>query len=146
MQLHKHMIPHRYDSKPHSELKKTLKTYWLLSMDPFVLKARQLIPVSIGEFSGILLFPCTLIPFSSSSRSSEGKSSLLDGVGSGSQVPQAIVQLAGYGSVVWPDSLSEWLRDGAGLQQMFCCLTASTTRALLCVADVEFGIQVIVTG
>ena len=27
---------------------------------------------------------------------------------------------------------------------MFCCLTISTTRALLCVADVEFGIQVIV--
>ena len=27
---------------------------------------------------------------------------------------------------------------------MFCCLTASTARALLCRADVEFGIQVIV--
>ena len=26
---------------------------------------------------------------------------------------------------------------------MFCCLTASTARALLCMADVEFGIQVI---
>ena len=30
--------------------------------------------------------------------------------------PQATVELAGYGSVVWPDSLSEWLVDGAGLQ------------------------------
>ena len=27
---------------------------------------------------------------------------------------------------------------------MFCCLTASSARALLCMADVEFGIQVIV--
>ena len=26
---------------------------------------------------------------------------------------------------------------------MFCCLTASTTRALLCMADAKFGIQVI---
>ena len=25
-----------------------------------------------------------------------------------------------------------------------CCLTASTTRALFCMADAEFGIQVIV--
>ena len=24
---------------------------------------------------------------------------------------------------------------------MFCCLTASTARALLCMADAEFGIQ-----
>ena len=46
---------------------------------------------------------------SSSSRSSDGNSSLLDEGGSASQVPQASVQLAGYGSVVWPDSLSEWL-------------------------------------
>ena len=37
--------------------------------------------------------------------------------------------------MVWPDSLSEWLVDGAGLQQMFCCLTASTARAMLCMAD-----------
>ena len=36
--------------------------------------------------------------------------------GSASQVPQVSVQLAGYGSVVWPDSLSEWLVGGAGLQ------------------------------
>ena len=27
---------------------------------------------------------------------------------------------------------------------MFCCLTASTARALLCIASAEFGIQVIV--
>ena len=27
---------------------------------------------------------------------------------------------------------------------MFCCLTASTARVLVCVADTEFGIQVIV--
>ena len=26
---------------------------------------------------------------------------------------------------------------------MFCCLTASTARALLCMANAEFGIQVI---
>ena len=64
--------------------------------------------------------------------------------GSASQVPQASIELAGYGSAVWPDSLSEWLVDGAELQQMFCCLTASTARALLCIANAEFGIQVIV--
>ena len=51
-----------------------------------------------------------------SSRSSDGNSSLLDEGGSASQVPQTSVQLAGYGSVVWPDSLSEWLVGGAGLQ------------------------------
>ena len=55
--------------------------------------------------------------------------------------PLTTVELAGYGSVLWPDSISEWLVDGAGLQQMFCCLTASTARALLCMADVEFGIR-----
>ena len=27
---------------------------------------------------------------------------------------------------------------------MLCCLTASTARALLCMADAEFGIQVMV--
>ena len=75
-----------------------------------------------------------------SSRSSDGNSSLLNEGGSASQVPQASVELAGYGSVVWPDSLSEWLVDGAGLQQMFCCLTASTARALLRMANAEFGI------
>ena len=46
--------------------------------------------------------------------------------------------------MVWPDSLSEQLIEWAGLQQMFCCLTASTARALLCMADVEFRIQVMV--
>ena len=51
-----------------------------------------------------------------SSRSSDGNSSLLNEGGSASQVPQASVELAGYGSVVWPDFLSEWLVDGAGLQ------------------------------
>ena len=57
------------------------------------------------------------VQFSScSSRSSDGNSSLLDEGGSTSRVPQATVELAGYGSVVWPDSLSEWLVDGAGLQ------------------------------
>ena len=81
---------------------------------------------------------------SSSSRSSDGNSSLLNEGGSASQVPQASVELQGHGSVIWPDSLSEWLVDGAGLQQMLCCLTASTARALLCIASAEFGIQVIV--
>ena len=51
-----------------------------------------------------------------SSRSSDGNSSLLDEGGSASQVPQASVELAGYGGVVWPDSLSEWLVGGTGLQ------------------------------
>ena len=32
--------------------------------------------------------------------------------------------------MIWPDSLSEWLVEGAGLQQVFCCLTSSTARAL----------------
>ena len=27
-----------------------------------------------------------------------------------------MIELANYGSVVWPDSLFEWLVDGAGLQ------------------------------
>ena len=53
---------------------------------------------------------------SSSSRSSDGNSSLFNEGGSASQVRQASVELAGYGSVVWPHSLSEWLVDGAGLQ------------------------------
>ena len=81
-----------------------------------------------------------VVSSSSSSRSSDGNSSLLDEGGSASQVPQATVELAGYGSVVWPDSRSEWLVDRAGLQWTFCCLTASTARALLCMADEEFGI------
>ena len=78
---------------------------------------------------------------SSSSRLSDGNSSLHNEGASASQVPQASVEPAGYRSVVWPDSLSEWLVDGSGLQQMLCCLTASTARALLCVANEEFGIQ-----
>ena len=45
----------------------------------------------------------------SSPRSSDGNASLLDEGGSASQVPQAAVELAVYGSVVWPDSLCEWL-------------------------------------
>ena len=81
---------------------------------------------------------------SSSSRLSDGNSSLLNEGGSASQVPQATLGLAGYGSGVWPDFLSEWFVDGAGLQHMFFCLTASTARALLCMANAEFGIQVIV--
>ena len=52
----------------------------------------------------------------SSSRSSDGNSSLPDEGGSALQVPQASVQLAGYRCVVWPDSLSEWLVGGAELQ------------------------------
>ena len=52
----------------------------------------------------------------SSSRSSDGNSSLLSEGGSASQAPQVSVELAGYVSVVSPDSLSEWLVDGAGLQ------------------------------
>ena len=44
---------------------------------------------------------------SSSSHWSDGNSSLLDEGGSASHVPQVSVELAGYGSVVWPDSFSE---------------------------------------
>ena len=58
----------------------------------------------------------SILTSSSSSRSSDGNSRLLDEGGSASQVPQASAELAGYGSVVWPDSLSEWLVDGTGLQ------------------------------
>ena len=54
-----------------------------------------------------VLGSCERHSFSSSSRLSDGNSSLLDEGGSASQVPHASVQLAGYGSVVWPDSLSE---------------------------------------
>ena len=50
---------------------------------------------------------------SSSSCSSDGNSSLFDEGGSASQVPQASIELAGYKSVIWPDSLSERLVDGA---------------------------------
>ena len=51
------------------------------------------------------------VVISSSSRLSDGNFSLLDEGGSALQVPQASAGLAGYGSVVWPDSLSEWLVD-----------------------------------
>ena len=85
-----------------------------------------------------------IIIIASSSCSSDGNSSLLDEGGRTSKVPQATVELAGYGSVVWPDSLSEQLLEGAGLQQIFCCLTTSTARALLCMAGAEFRIQVMV--
>ena len=54
------------------------------------------------------------IESSSSTRLADGNSSLLDEGGSTSWVPQAAVQLAGYGSVVWPDSLSEYLVGGRG--------------------------------
>ena len=45
--------------------------------------------------------------FSSSSRSSDGNSSLPIEGGSTLQVPRVSIELVGYGSVVWPDSLSE---------------------------------------
>ena len=79
--------------------------------------------MSRTSLSDILLFclttvrcqvPCT--GSSSSSRSSDGNSSLLNEGDSASQIPQTAVELAGYASVVWPDSLSEWLVDRAGLQ------------------------------
>ena len=66
------------------------------------------------KLSVMPLRPCTVL-LATSSRSSDGNSSLLDEGGSASQVPQATLELAGYGNVVWPDSLSEWLADGAGL-------------------------------
>ena len=50
---------------------------------------------------------------SSSSRSSDGNSNLLDEGGSASQVPQASSELAGYGSVVWPDSFSVSVHDSS---------------------------------
>ena len=68
----------------------------------------------LGTFSGRGDFSLG-VNMGSSSRSSDGNSSLPDEDGSASQVSQASVQLAGYGSVVWPDSLSEWLVDGAEL-------------------------------
>ena len=92
-----------------------------------------------------MLGPFKTLPQQSSSfHSSVGNPSVLDEGGRASQVPRAIIELVGYGSVIWPDSLSEWLIEGAGLQQMFCCLTASTARALLCMAIAEFRIQVMV--
>ena len=79
---------------------------FLLAMSSFTL--------CVGHPLG--LSPGHSLAVSSSSRSSDGNSSLLDEGGSASQVPQASVQLAGNRNVVWPDSLSEWFIDGAGLQ------------------------------
>ena len=98
-------------------------------------------PTSLAEEVELEMNSSSSSSSSSFSHSSDGNSSLLDEGGSASQVPQASVEPAGYRSVVWPDSLSEWLVDGAGLQQMFCCLTFSTARALLFIASEEFGIQ-----
>ena len=69
-----------------------------------------------SSWAHLILSQPSVVRSSSCCRSSDGNSSLLDEGGSASQVPQPSVQLAGYGSVVWPDSLSEWLVDGAGLQ------------------------------
>ena len=57
-----------------------------------------------------------------------------------SKVLLAAVQLTSYGAVVCSDSLSELLVEGTGLQTMFCCLTASIARALLCVVNAEFRV------
>ena len=46
--------------------------------------------------------------------------------------------------MVWPDSLPKSLVEGAGLQQVFCCLTATAARALLCEDNAECGAQVVV--
>ena len=54
-----------------------------------------------------VLNPKRALALLSSSRLSDANCSLLVEGGSTLQVPQATVQLAGYGSVVWPDSLSE---------------------------------------
>ena len=75
----------------------------------------------IVNFRGHLVLATTEVAVSfslvsSSSPLSDGNSSLLDEGGNASQVSQATVELAGYGSVVWPDSISEWLVVGAGLQ------------------------------
>ena len=34
--------------------------------------------------------------------------------------------------------------EGAGLKQMFCCLATSPAGALLCLANAELGVQVMV--
>ena len=72
--------------------------------------------ICLLRISTLLSQVLLLLKVSSSSRSSDGNSSLLNEGDSASQVPQASVELAGYRSVVWPDSLSEWLVGGAGLQ------------------------------
>ena len=66
---------------------------------------------------------------SSSSRSSNGNSSLLDEGGSASQVPQASVELAGYGSVIWPDSLSDNVQLQSSDRLVRLLVKASASRA-----------------
>ena len=64
---------------------------------------RRYLPKNLSYVIRILLLthePDSTLKSSSSSRPSDGNSSLLDEGGSASQVPQASVQLAGYGSVV----------------------------------------------
>ena len=68
---------------------------------------------------------------SSSSRSSDRQRSFLDEGGRSLQVLQATVELLGHCLVVRPYPLSERLVEGAGLEQMFCCLTSSPAGALL---------------
>ena len=55
-----------------------------------------------------------LLATSSSSRSSDGNSSLLCEGGSTSQISRAAVELASYGGVVWPDSLPGRLVERRG--------------------------------
>ena len=72
-------------------------------------ETRQTVQVNVLWDSASRVSFCYISSSSSSSaRSSDGNSSLLNEGGSASQVPQASVELAGHGSVVWPDSLSEW--------------------------------------
>ena len=44
------------------------------------------------------------------------------------------------GGVVWSKSIPEGLVERAELQHMFCCLTASIARALLCMGNGEFRV------
>ena len=84
---------------------------WTLSSQQTIVSA---VVVGVeGGGSGLGMVEIQMFLFLSSSRLSDGNSSLLNEGGRASQVPQASVELAGYGSVVWPDSLSEWLVDGA---------------------------------
>ena len=78
--------------------------------------------------------PCLLWRNVFSSCWSDGNPSLLHLGGSALLVLQAALELVSHGGVVWPDSLPEW----AGLQQMVHCLTASTAKELLCMANAEF--------
>ena len=74
------------------------------------------------------------------SSSSDGNSSLCDEGSSALYVQQTATQLESHWDVVWLDALSEQLVEGARLQQMFCCLAASTSRVLLHIANVDFGV------